>query len=125
MLEKMLGVKIEYNSGLDKMKINADVVDANFYADLDEIVINPKIVNLNSVMIKKKNVMIDFDAPLILNPDAVSASGVSMMAGVNFEGIDKSSFVDKIDDVARSFGPEWERAVEKRRKEIRSRNNVF
>lgn len=125
MLEKMLGVKIEYNSGIEKMLINTDVDDENFYADLDEIVINPKIVNLNSVMIKKKNIKVDFNTSLILNPDSLKSSGVSMMAGVRFEGVDKSSFVDKIESVAKSFGPEWERAVEKRRKEIKSRNNIF
>ena len=124
MLQKMLGVKIEYNSGLEKMKIDTDVGDGSFYADLDEIVINPKIVNLHNVMIKKKNVKVDFNTPVICNPDSAKASG-SMMVGVKFEGVDKYSFVEKIEEVARSFGPEWEDAVEKRKMELKGRNNFL
>lgn len=124
MLQKMLGVKIEYNTGLEKMRINTDVDDENFYADLDEIIINPKIVNLHEVEIKKKNVKVDFNTPVIFNPSSAGGSG-SMMAGVKFEGVDKYSFIEKIEEVARSFGSEWEEAVEKRRTGIQRRNNFL
>ena len=122
-LQKMLGVSIEFNSSQDKMKIDFEGSDDNFYADLDEVLINPKIVNLRNLIIKKNGIKFDFNAPIICNVDNVLRSS-SMMGGVKFEGVDKRSFIERIEDTARNFGPEWERAVERRKRDIISRNSL-
>jgi len=46
-----------------------------------------------------------------------------MMVGVKFEGIDKDAFVQKIEETSRSFGPEWEDAVTRRKEAIQKRNH--
>jgi hypothetical protein len=122
-LQQKLGVKIEYIAGQNEMRIDMEGADGNFFARLDEIKLNPKIVDLYSLEIKNNGVKMDFKAPIICKLDNVDFSK-SMMAGVKFEGEDKGLFIEKIEDVAKSFGPEWESAVRKRKEEIRKRNII-
>jgi len=120
-LQKKLEVKIDLVAGLDEIKIDMDGSENSFYARLDEIQLNPKIVNLHNIEIKKNSVKMDFKAPIICNFNNVDPSK-SMMVGVKFKGIDKDAFVQKIEETARSFGPEWEDAVTRRKEAIRGRN---
>ena len=120
-LQEKIGVKVEYYTGQNEMKIDMDEIEETFYANLDRIVINPKIVNLGNLEIKKNGVKMDFKAPIIYNPENFDSSR-SLMAGVKFEGKDKFAFIDKIEETARKFSPEWEEAVLKRKEEIQKRN---
>ena len=52
-LQKMIGIKIEQYIGIEEMKINIEGVDDNYYVKLDEIIINPKIVDFHNIEIKK------------------------------------------------------------------------
>jgi hypothetical protein len=122
-LQQKLGVKIEYIIGQNEMKIGMEGADSNYYARLDEILLNPKIVNLYNLEIKKSSVKMDFKAPIICNIDNIDMSK-SMMAGVKFEGEDKEAFIQKVEETARNFGPEWEEAVLRRKDEIKRRNIV-
>lgn len=122
-LQKMLGVKIEYGLGQEEMKINLGEAEENIYAKLDTISINPKIVSINNLEVKKNSIKMDVKAPIICNPRSVQISS-TMMAGIKFEGEGKKLFVDKIEERVRSFGPEWEEAVSKRKEEIVKRNNL-
>jgi len=122
-LQQKLGVKIEYVVGQNEMRIDMEGADGNFFARLDEIKLNPKIVDLYNLEIKNNGVKMDFKAPIICKLDNVDFSK-SMMAGVKFEGEDKAALIEKIEDVAKSFGPEWESAVRKRKEEIRKRNII-
>jgi len=67
------------------MKINMEGTNDDYYAKLDEILINPKIVDLHNLEIKKNGVKMDFKAPIICNIDNADLSR-SMRAGVKFEG---------------------------------------
>lgn len=120
-LQQKLGVKIEYNVGQNEMRIDMEGNDDNYYAKLDEIILNPKIVDLHNLEIKKNGVKMDFKAPIICNINNVDFSR-SMMAGVRFEGEDKDAFIEKIEETAKNFGPEWEEAVRRRKEEILKRN---
>jgi len=120
-LQEKIGVKVEYYTGQNEMKIDMDEIEETFYANLDRIVINPKIVNLGNLEIKKNGVKMDFKAPIIYNPENFDSSR-SLMAGVKFEGKDKFAFIDKIEETARKFSPEWEEAVLKRKEEIQKRS---
>ena len=119
-LQEKLGVKIEYVVGQNEMKIDMEGTEGNYYAKLDEIKINPKIVDLYNLELKKNDVKLDFKAPIICNLENVISK--SMMAGVKFEGEDKDAFIEKIEETVRSFGPEWESAVRKRKETIKKRN---
>ena len=44
-----------------------------------------------------------------------------MLVGVDFNGVDKDVFISKIEETARSFGPEWENAVLRRKQLIEQR----
>jgi len=37
-------------------------------------------------------------------------------------GEDKDAFIEKIEETAKNFGPEWEEAVRRRKEEILKRN---
>jgi hypothetical protein len=88
---------------------------------LDEIVINPKIVDLYGLDIRKTVIKMDFKAPVICDKSNFNLLS-SMMVGVKFEGEDKNKFIEFIEERARSFGPEWDNAVRRRREEILARN---
>jgi len=123
LLQKRIGVKIECHYGVDEMKIDIEGDENNFYAQLDEISINPKIVNFHNIEIKKNGLKMDFKAPIICKTRNVESAS-SMMIGVKFEGKDKKSFIEKIEETARNFGPEWERSVRERKEEILKRNGT-
>ena len=120
-LQQKLGVKIEYIVGQNEMRIDMEGAGGNFFARLDEIKLNPNIVELYNLEIKNNGVKMDFKAPIICKLDNIDFSK-SMMAGVKFEGQDKEVFIEKIEGVAKSFGPEWEAAVQKRKEAIQKRN---
>jgi len=123
-LQQKMGVKIEFSVGQNEMRIDMEGSGKNFFAKLDNILINPKIVDLYDLEIKKNGIMMDFKAPIICNNDNVDFSK-SMMAGVKFEGEDKEALIGKIEDTARSFGPDWEQAVLWRKQEIQRRNLII
>ena len=120
-LQEKIGVKIEYAAGQDEMKIDMNNFEDNFYADLDKIAINPRIVDVNDLEIKKNGVKMDLKAPIICNPENFDLSK-SLMAGIKFDGKDKDLFSEKIEETARKFSPEWEEAVRNRRQEIQRRS---
>ena len=123
-LRQMLGIKMELNSDNEEMKIDIGETNSSFYANLDNISINTKIVHFNNIQLKRTGLKLDFKAPVIYNPGQEEMQG-SMMLGVKFEGKDKERFSKEIEEKIRNFGPEWENAVKKRREEILSRNGLF
>ena len=78
-------------------------------------------MDLHNLEIKKNGVKMDFKAPIICNIDNADLSRL-MRAGVKFEGEDKDAFIEKIEETAKNFGPEWEEAVRRRKEEILKRN---
>jgi len=84
-LQHKIGVKIEYVVGQGEMKIDLEGSDDNYYAKLDEIMVNPLIVDLHNLDLKKNGIKMDFNAPLICNLDNFDSSK-SLMGGVKFEG---------------------------------------
>ena len=119
----MIGLKIEYDISQKDMKINLEGQEENYYANLDSIQINPKIVNFSNLDIKKQGIKMDMNAPFIFNPENPESSS-PMIGGIKFEGLDKNSFIEKIEETARGFGPEWDSAVKKRRDEITKRSQI-
>ena len=119
-LQQKLDVKVEFALGQEEMRIDMEGVEGNYYANLDEIILNTKIIDLRDLEIKKNNVKMDFQAPIICNNDNITPSK-SMMVGVKFRGVDEEAFVEKIEQTAKNFGPEWEKAVIRRKEQIKER----
>jgi len=122
-LQQKLGVKMEYNTSNPEIKINMEGLDSNYYAKLNDIQIDPRLVDLSNLEIKKNSLKIDFKAPIICNNDNIDFSK-SMMVGVKFEGEDKQNFIEKIEETAKNFGPEWEKAVLRRKEIIQKRTST-
>ena len=119
-LNKKMKVRIEYNKNSQKMKINMEGSEGDYYANLDEVSINPKVVDVNNFEIRKNGVKMDVDAPVICDPDNED-SFEPLLVGIKFEGKDKEKVVEHIEERVKSFGPEWEEAVEKREKRLKDR----
>ena len=122
-LKKKLGIEVQFDINGDELKIkfedNKNVCDAK----LDEITINLKIVELNNLEIKKNGLKMDFKAPIICDKNNIDTSE-SIIAGFSFEGRDKEKIMEIVEEIAKTFGPEWENAVRKRKKEILKRNKI-
>ncbi len=119
-LNKKLRVKIEYSKNSREMKINMEGAEGDYFANLDEVSINPKVVDVNNFEIRKSGVKMDVDAPVICDPDNED-SIESFLVGIKFEGKDKEKVVQHVEERVKSFGPEWEEAVRKRRERIKKR----
>jgi len=110
-------VNLEYQLGEGNMKIDMEGTDDNYYSKLDEVEINPQIVDLKNLVINKNYIKMQFSAPVMCNVrDGKHFS--SMMIGVKFEGDDKEKLVERIDRIAGRFGPLWDESVQKRKEEI-------
>jgi hypothetical protein len=119
-LNKKLRVRIEYSKNSREMKINMEGAEGDYFANLDEVSINPKVVDVNNFEIRKSGVKMDVDAPVICDPDNKD-SIESFLVGIKFEGKDKEKVVQHVEERVKSFGPEWEKAVRKRRERIKER----
>ena len=115
-------VKLEYTLGQGEMKINMEDTDDNYYSKLDKVEINPKVVNLKHLELNKNGVKMQFTAPVLCNVNSGEHYS-SMMIGVKFEGEDEDLLVERIDGLARKFGPLWEKSVKKIKDEIQSRKS--
>jgi len=116
-------VTVAYDEASKPMKIQMNGEGDAYYADLQEMSLNPHIVKIHSLMIKNTGITIDFIAPLVFDPNDRDLSG-SLMRGVKVEGRDKGLFLENIERLARNLGEEWERAVRKRKERIVSRDKL-
>ena len=85
-------VSVAYDEASKPMKIQMNGEDDAYYANLQEMKLNPHIVQIHSLMIKKTGITIDFIAPLVFDPNDRDLSG-SLMRGVKVEGKDKGLFL--------------------------------
>lgn len=119
-LHQKMRVQIEYNLSSNQMKIRMEGSEEDYYANLEKVSINPKVVDVNNFEVKRNGVSMDFNAPLICDAEKEDVSD-SLLVGVKFEGKDKGKVGEEVEKRAKNFGPEWEKAVKKRRERIRKR----
>ena len=120
-LNKKMRVKIEYSKNSKEMKINMEGDEKDHFANLDEVSINPKVVDVNNFEIRKSGVKMDVNAPVICDPENDDDSLESFLVGIKFEGKDKEKVAHQVEERVKSFGPEWEKAVKKRKERIKNR----
>lgn len=119
-LNQKIRVKIEYSRNSKEMKINMEGDATDHFANLDEVSINPKVVDVNNFEIRKTGVKMDVNAPVICDPDN-DDSLESFLVGIKFEGKDREKIAKQVEERVKSFGPEWEKAVKKRKERIKKR----
>lgn len=115
-------VGLEYSFGLGEMKINMKGTTHNYYSKLDEVEINPKNLDLNSIEINNNRIHLKFSKPINCNVD--SGRYVStMMCGTELDGKNKDEFVERLDGLADKLGMLRDESVIKKKEEIRQGEN--
>lgn len=116
-------VVMKYGGDLTSVRIEMEGTENLYLTQIEEILLNPMIVDIKTLEIKKDGINVDFTAPIIFDEKDTNLSS-SMMKGVNVKGLDKDKFHNKIEQLARSFGENWERSVKRRREKIIQRNHI-
>jgi hypothetical protein len=116
-------VQMKYGGDLSSIKLEMEGTDNIYLSQFDEILLNPMIVDIRDLEIKKEGITLDFTAPIIFDENDKNLSG-SLMKGIDVKGLDREKFHKKIEQLARSLGDNWERSVQKRKEKILKRNNV-
>jgi len=114
-------VNLEYKYGVGQTRMNLGDSYHNYYVDVDEIELNPKIVDISNLSLKKGGLELKFSTPIICNVREGRYSN-TMLCGVKVMGEDKDKFVEVIaEDLKTKFGPMWEERVKKLREEVEER----
>ena len=116
-------VQMKYGGDLSSVKIEMEGTDNLYLSQFYEILLNPMIVDIKELEIKKEGITLDFTAPIVFNENDKNLSS-SMMRGVNVKGLDRDKFHKKVEQLARSLGENWEKSVQRRKDKILKRNNV-
>ena len=77
-------VGLEYSLGKGEMKINMEGTNDDYYSNVDEVQINPEVVDLNNLGLDKNAVTMRFSKPIICNISSGKYYS-SMMCGAKFE----------------------------------------
>ncbi|MEA3458745.1 MAG: hypothetical protein U9R21_08735 [Candidatus Thermoplasmatota archaeon] len=113
--EKTMNLKYLSSSGELKMNFESD--DADFHSSLNELEIDPRIVNIGFLKINRDGTQIEFSSPILCKTDGEHFE--TQMMGVKFEGKKPDSLLKKMPNIQKKlFGGEWERAVEKQKERI-------
>jgi hypothetical protein len=114
---------MKYGGDLSSIKLEMEGTDNIYLSQFDEILLNPMIVDIQELEIKKEGITLDLTAPIIFDENDKNLSG-SLMKGIDVKGLDREKFHKKIEQLARSLGDNWERSVQKRKEKILKRNHV-
>jgi len=115
-------VGLEYSFAKGEIKINMEGTNDDYYSNVDEVQINPDVVDLDKFGLDRNAVTMRFSKPIICNINSGKYSS-SMMCGARFEGKERGLLVEKLEDLASKFGFLTDESVQKKKEEIQSRKN--
>jgi len=115
-------VVLKYSFGKGEIKINMDGTNDDYYSNVDEVQINPDVVDLKNFGLDRNAVTMSFSKPIICNINSGKYFS-SMMCGARFEGKERGQLVEKLEDLASKFGFLIDESVQKKKEEIQSRKN--
>ena len=115
-------IGLEYSLGKGEMKIDMDDTNDNYYSNVDEVQINPEVVDLNNLELDKNAVTMHFSKPINCNISSGRYFS-SMICGARFEGKERNQHVEKLEDLAKRFKFLIDESVQKKKEEIQSRKN--
>ena len=116
-------IQMIYGGDLSSVRMEMDGSDNIYLSQFEEIILNPMIVDIRQLEIKKEGIAVDFSAPIIFNSNDTDLSS-SMMKGVNVKGLDREKFRKKIEQLAKNLGEQWQKSVQRRKEKILKRNNI-
>ena len=116
-------VVMKYGGDLNSIMVEMEGTENLYLTQFEEILLNPMIVDISKIEIKKEGINVDFTAPIIFDENDTNSTS-SMMKGVNVKGLDRDKFHDKVEQIARSFGENWEKSVQRRKEKIIQRNHI-
>lgn len=113
-------VEMSYNSESGELLMNVENTQAQYNSIINELEIDPRIVDIGSLQINAQGVRIHFSSPVICKSDGEEFE--TKMLGVRFDGL-------KVDDSNQDFsvlkrhlfGEQWHDAVERQRSRIENR----
>ena len=112
-------VGLEYAFGKGEMKINMDDTNDDYYSNVDEVQINPELVDLNSLELEKNTLTMHFSKPLNCNVKSGRYLS-SMICGSKFEGKEKNLHVEKLEDLASKLEILADESVQKKKEILQS-----
>lgn len=114
-------LKAAYDLNNEYLQLSLHNNNEAYTVDLDEMIVDSRIVNINALEISKHGIKMDCSAPLIYDPESKDPMA-SMMRGITVVGDQQHQFMENIEHLAASLGEEWEAAVKRRKEEILRRN---
>jgi hypothetical protein len=102
------------------MRINMEDTNDDYYSNVDELQINPEIVDLNTLELEKNAVTMLFSKPINCNVKTGRYFS-SMICGSKFEGKERNLYVEKLEDLASRLDLLVDESVQKKKEMIQSR----
>ena len=112
---------LEYQIGQGAIKIYIEGTIDNYYSKLDEVNINPEVIDLSHLSITKNIIRMDFSDPIICNINSGRFYS-SMECGANLEGRNTNLIVEKLDDLKSRLGTLQDESVMRKKEEMRKRD---
>ena len=112
-------LELQYSLDNGQMKIKLEGTDDNYFANLDEIDLNPGEIDLSYFEINKSVVKIRFTDPIICDVKSGKYFS-SMTCGAKFSGINKGLFVENIGGLKSKMDSFVDGAVEVRKEKMES-----
>ena len=114
-------LKATYDLNKNFLVLSLQDNDDAFTVELDELMVDSRIVDINALEISKHGIKMDCSAPLIYDPESKDQTA-SIMRGITVIGDQQYKFMENIEHLAGTLGEEWEAAVRRRKEEIIRRN---
>jgi len=120
-------MEVEFHSQSGKICMQVSDTNAPYQSNINEMEIDPLIVDIKSLKINRNGTEIKFISPLLVSTDGEIIN--TNMLGFKVNGETPNKFFDDVDSFhAHNFSKEWFSLVEKQRKRIEDRrkriNNI-
>ena len=113
-------VNFEYIPQSGKISLNLIDNDSTFESKVEEVDINPLLVDIRSLEIDRQGASVKFESPLIMKTDGDKIE--TKLIGFKLNGINPTEYFKDADVFqTHMFSDEWFKSVEKQRKRIEER----
>ena len=108
-LEKKM--EMEYSSNSETLQVTTEQNSTMFQADTQELELDLRFVDIRSMKINRKGVIVNFSSMVLCETDGEKF--ITKMYGVTMDGKSPDSFFNQIPSLKNHlFGEKWEKAVE-------------
>jgi len=115
-------MEMEYSSNSSNLQMNTANVSEKFNTEVKKLELNPNIVDIRSMKIDRKGVIVNFSSMMVCETDGEEFT--TKMYGVTMDGENPESVFKKIPSFkSHIFGEKWEKSVEKQKERMEKRRN--